>query len=185
MVDNHTTMRRIQLKGFILISAVLLIMSCISLNGNDDKKIYPVEVRKTPEITKRIEDVAQAYFNVIDIDRMKVYSLGKYYITQSILCGPSGRASNYHHYLLMDGTCSKQIYFMSLSSEIKNIWIEGDSLFVNLLDFINEAYDNDEYPNCDKCKYVLRHMRLLTSSFVLETVTENVVYLRWGDLEKY
>ena len=184
-VDNNTIMKRIQLNGFIIIAAVLLNISCTHLSGDGDIKIYPVEVENTQEITKMIEDAAPSYFNIIDIYRLKVYSLGEYYITQSILCGPSGRASNYYHYLLMDKDYSKKAYFMSLSSEINNVWIERDTLFANLLDFIDEAYDNGEYSNCKKCKYAVCHMKLISSSFVLDVVSEEEVCLWQKDLDKY
>lgn len=184
MEDNYTIMKRILLNFFVIISVASLCMSCFSLKRDGPIK-YPTEIKKTPDIEKKVGNVAPEYYSIIDIYRMKVYSLGKYYFAQSILCGPSGRASNYHHYLFTDKTYSKQIVFMSLSPVINNIWIDGDTVFVDLLDFIDESYYNEEYSNCDKCNFVLRHMKLITPSFVLDTITEEKVSLGWKELETY
>lgn len=184
MEDNSTIMKRILSNGFAVISVASLCISCFSLK-NDGQIKYPTEIKKTMKIVKKIENIAPEYYSVMDIHRMKVYSVGDYYLVQSILCGPSGRASNYHHYLLTDKTYSKQIGFMSLSPAINNIWIDGDTMFVDLLDFIDEAYYNDEYANCDKCNFVLRHKKLITPSFVLDSITEERVILCWKELEMY
>ena len=184
MEDNSTIMKRILSNGFAVISVASLCISCFSLK-NDGQIKYPTEIKKTMKIVKKIENIAPEYYRVMDIHRMKVYSVGDYYLVQSILCGPSGRASNYHHYLLTDKTYSKQIGFMSLSPAINNIWIDGDTMFVDLLDFIDEAYYNDEYANCDKCNFVLRHKKLITPSFVLDSITEERVILCWKELEMY
>jgi hypothetical protein len=177
-------MKRTLTKGIAVITVASLCISCFSFRRDGQIK-YPTEIKKTLKIEKNIENIAPEYYSVIDIHRMKVYSLGDYYLVQSILFGPSGRASNYHHYLLTDKTYSRQIGFMSLSPAINNIWIDGDTMFVDLLDFVDEAYYNDEYANCDKCNFILRHNKLIASSFVLDIITEEEVCLGWKELEMY
>lgn len=184
MEDNSAFMKRILANVFAVITVASLCISCFPFKRDGQIK-YPTEIKKTLKIEKSIENIAPEYYRVMDVHRMKVYSLGDYYLVQSVLFGPSGRASNYHHYLLTDKTYSNQIGFMSLSPSINNIWIDGDALFVDLLDFIDEAYYNDEYANCDKCNFILRHKKLIASSFVLDNITEEEVSLGWKELEMY
>ncbi len=174
-------MKHLSQRVFVIVVGISLCISC-SPTKRDSHVKKPTEIKGTSDIAKKIQDIDPSYYSVIDVSRMRIYSLGDYYLAQSILCGPSGRASNYHHYLLTDSSFSKHTYFMSLSSEISNIWIDGDTVFIGLLDFIDETYYNSDYSNCDKCDFVLFKMKLSAPSFVLDTISEEKVSLGWNEL---
>lgn len=184
-MEDDCIMKHLSQNTFVVILGISLCISCSPLKKDGRVMKYPEEIKLTSDIARIIQTNVPTYSSVIDICSMKVYSLGEYYLMQSILFGPSGRASNYHHYLITDNTYSKQVYFMSLSSEINNIWIDGDTLFVDLLDFIDEAYSNNGYTNCDKCDFVLYNMKLSASSFVLDTITKKTVGLGWEELKTF
>ncbi len=184
-MEDSCIMKHCSLIAYVVIAVGVFCISCSSLKRECNVIEYPTAIKEKNEIAKKIQDVAPIYYSVIDVSGMKVYSLGDYYLMQSTLCGPSGRASNYYHYLIMDSAYSKQVYFMSLSAKINNLWIDRGILFVDLLDFIDEAYYNDEYSNCSKCGFVIYRMKLSKSSFVLDTITEEKVELGLEDLMTY
>lgn len=179
--DNNISMKHLSQNVFGIVVGISLCISCFPIKRDGHTK-NPTEIKGISDIAKKIQDIDPSYYSVIDVSRMRIYSLGGYYLAQSILCGPSGRASNYYHYLLTDSSFSSHTYFMSLSSEISNIWIDGDSLFVDLLDFIDEAYYNGVYSNCDNCDYFIFNMKLSTPSFELDTISEEKVSLGWNEL---
>lgn len=181
-MEDSCNMKHCNLITCVVIMAEVLCISCSPLKRECNVIEYPTAIKEKNEIEKKIQDVAPIYYGVMDVSGMKVYSLGDYYLTQSTLSGPSGRASNYYHYLIMDSAYSKQVYFMSLSAEINNLWIDRGTLYVDLLDFFDEAYYNDEYSNCNKCDFVLYNMKLSKSSFVLDTIAEEKVELGLEDL---
>lgn len=174
----NTFMKSLLKHLVIIIVVMLLSMSCISTKLGSAGKIYPYEVSETTLLKGQLEEMS----NVMDISRVKFYYLGGYYISQSILSGPSGRASNYYHYILSDTNFLKEVYFMSLSSEINNIWMERDTLFIDILDFVDELYDRGEYFSSDTCDFNLYHLRLLVLPFSLDTSSEEKVHLVRKDL---
>ena len=171
-------------KTYALISFVILcIIMFVTTRDGGSERVYPSEEKDVSRFIGKIEVINSPYLSAMDGYRMKVYSLNNYYILSSILCGPSGRASNYHHYLLTNSDCSKQVHFMSLSSSINNIWLTGDTVFADILDFIDDEYDNEMYFRCESCDYVLYHIRVPTSNFSLDTISEEKISLKWEDLK--
>lgn len=150
-----------------------------------EKLKYPDEIQKRQDIIGKIEEINPVAFNVIDTSSSRLYALGNYFILKSMLCGPSGIASHYTHYMLMTKDFSHYDYFASLSSEIHNVWMSQDTLYVNLLDFIYSKYERGVYGICDSCDFEIIHMRLATSSFTLDTLEEEQVKLTWKDLKSY
>ncbi len=167
-------------KQYILI--VLLFFSCRPERESNSGMMRPVEVEMTSEITK---NVANHDIGIIDIREMKLYALRDYYIAKSVLCGPTGRGSNYFYYLLYDKSFSKSMLFVSLSGDMNNIGLIGDTLFIDMLDFIDDAYYAGDYFQRDSCAFVCIHTKQLLSSFKLDTLSIDTVSLGWGDMHTY
>lgn len=163
-------------KGIIVLVEILmgLLISC----EHNPTSSYPTPIQISDVGTRKVEALNPVFYSVIDLSRMKTYSIGEYVIFQSILFGPLGRSSNYNHYLLTDKGYSKQVYFMSISSAINNIWTSNDTVFVDLLDFDEETYYNETWLDDDSCKYILHHLFLSEPSFFLDTITREEVFLR-------
>lgn len=175
-------MRKSLLHAKHCLLTVLLLFSCHFERNGANELLRPEEVEMTPEIT---EIMANQDLGIIDIREMKLYVLKDYYIAKSVLCGPTGRGSNYFYYLLYDNSFSKSMLFMSLSGEINNIGLIGDTLFVDMLDFIDDVYYNGEYFQFDSCDFVCIHTKQLLSSFKLDTVSIDTVICDWGDVSEY
>ena len=163
----------------------IILSSCVSARNYFDDIMSPTEEKISAEMTKKLDDYDPAFFDAVDTEQMRMFSLGEYYIFQSILRGPTGLGSNFYYYLLVKKDFSKDIYFMSLSREIKNIWKKGNSLFIDLLDFCTESYFDGEYSYCDSCVFISFHTELSTSSFSLDTISSEKQYLSWGDIKSW
>ena len=150
-------MRKSLLHAKHYLLTVLLLFSCHFERNGANELLRPEEVEMTPEIT---EIMANQDLGIIDIREMKLYVLKDYYIAKSVLCGPTGRGSN-------------------------NIGLIGDTLFVDMLDFIDDAYYNGEYFQFDSCDFVCIHTKQLLSSFKLDTVSIDTVICDWGDVSEY
>ena len=165
---------------------VLFFFSCTPVkNGTRDEKLYPKEIEINPEMGKKLENYDPDFFCYMDTEEMKLYSLGDYLIFQSVLTGPTGRGSNYYYQLLVNKDFSKDMFFMSLSGEIRNVWLSKDTLFINLLDFDDEAYYNGEYFLYDSCDFVLTRTKKSTSSFSLDTIDTKKIRIMWKDAVTY
>ena len=182
---------------YYLLLIVLLVFSCVPARTgghehqyeeriNDSKdSLYPEEMELYPSLKIQLENYDSGYFQYMDTKKMKLYSLGDYYIMRSNLTGPTGRGSNYFYYLLVDKRFSKDIFSISLSRETKNIWLSKGLLFINILDFDDEAYCNGEYYICDSCDFSLIHTRQSSHSFSLDTIGYEKRTIMWKDIETY
>ena len=175
-------MRKSLLHAKHCLLTVLLLFSCHFERNGANELLRPEEVEMTPEIT---EIMANQDLGIIDIREMKLYVLKDYYIAKSVLCGPTGRGSNYFYYLLYDKSFSKSMLFVSLSGEMNNIGLIGDTLFIDMLDFIDDAYYAGDYFQRDSCAFVCIHTKQLLSSFKLDTLSIDTVSLGWGDMHTY
>lgn len=163
---------------------VLLFFSCVSEGMDKCGKTHPVEIELSPAIRKSFETYDPSFFCYMDNDKMELYCLGDYYILKSILSGPTGRGSNYYYYLLVDKSFSKDVFFVSLSGKVENIWLSEDTLFANLLDFDDDAYYKGEYNVYDSCEYVIIHTQQSSSTFSLDTINEEKVRIRLKDVDE-
>lgn len=166
------------MKQIFIISLTVLFTSCFHTKKQHDV-IYPQNIEISNQTIQRVDSLMYC----MDYSKLKLYMLGDYYIFRSILCGPLGRASNYYHFLLLNNDFSNPVYVMSLSSNTNNIWIENDSLFIDLLDFVDEEYDSGICFDGDTSNFVLYHTCLSIPSFTIDTISENNVRLAWKDLE--
>lgn len=169
----------------IICFMAIILSSCVSARNYSDDIMSPTEEKVSAEMTKKLDDYDPVFFDAVDTEQMRMFSLGEYYIFQSILRGPTGLGSNFYYYLLVKKDFSIDIYFMSLSREIKNIWKKGNSLFIDLLDFCTESYFDGEYSDCDSCVFISFHTELSTSSFSLDTISSEKQYLSWGDIKSW
>ena len=164
--------------GVILsLGGMALLTGCYIFHSENSVKAYPAEVEVSPELRQFAWDSLPCY----DMGKMKEYTLGDYRILRSILCGPTGRATNFQHYLLMDKEHTRKLYFMSLTDETKNIWMERDTLFVNLLEYDEEAYDNGVYLDQDTCPYTLLRLRLNPGTFSFDTLKTRTLMMEQSE----
>ena len=167
------------LAGIVLsLGGMVLLGGCRMPHGEACGKVYPTEVEVSPELRQFVQDSMSCY----DMDKMKEYTLGDYRILRSILCGPTGMASNFQHYLLLDRGHTRRFYFMSLTDEMRNIWMEHDTLFINLLEYDSEAYDNGAYLDQETCPYTLLRLRLNPSTFSIDTLETRTIEMELSEV---
>jgi hypothetical protein len=168
---------------------MILFLSCNSAKINDGKIVHPQKETITYETAKNIANKLEKNFPnstmMLELRKAKLYSLGDYYILQTIFCGPSGRASNYEHYLLFDKNYSKIFDFHSLSDNIQNVWMVNDTIFIDLLDYnIDDYYDGVYFEDdVDTFNFSLNHTKLSTATFSYDTIKIDTVHLR--DIDVY
>lgn len=178
-------MKRIIISVTYSLIIALLFVSCFSESNNSGRRVYPEEMIISPNIQKEFENYDPDFFCNMNTEELKLYSLGDYYILQSVLCGPMGRGSNFFYYLLVDKNFSKDMFFMSLSNERKNFWLLRNTLFVDLWDYDEEAYWNNEYYFCDSCDFMLIHTRQSPYAFSLDTLNKETVRTTLKDIKSY
>lgn len=177
--------------SIIYIGLMIFFSSCNSEKKNDGEIVYPQKETITYESVINIADKLEKNFPnstfMLELREAKLYSLGDYYILQTVFCGPSGRASNYFHYLLFDKTYSKICRFHSLSDNMQNVWMANDTVFIDLLDYnIDDYYDGVYFENgIDTFYFSLNHTKLSTATFSHDTIFIERVFLTFKDVYNY
>ena len=170
---------------------MILFCSCNSPKINDGKIVHPQKETITYETAKNIANKLEKNFPnstmMLELRKAKLYSLGDYYILQTVFCGGSGRASDYEHYLLFDRTYSKIFDFHSLSDNIQNVCMVNDTIFIDLLDYnIDDYYDGVYFEDdVDTFNFSLNHTKLSTATFSYDTISIENVFLTFKDVYNY
>ena len=191
MVTNSLQKKSLFKYSIIYIGVMILFLSCNSAKINDGKIVYPQKETITYKSVINIADKLEKNFPnstfMLELREAKLYSLGDYYILQTIFCGPSGRASNYEHYLLFDKNYSKIFDFHSLSDNIQNVWMVNDTIFIDLLDYnIDDYYDGVYFEDdVDTFNFSLNHTKLSTATFSYDTISIEKVFLTFKDAYNY
>ncbi len=167
---------------------MILFLSCNSPKIKDGKIVHPQKETITYEIAKNIANKLEKNFPnstmMLELREAKLYSLGDYYILQTVFCGPSGRASDYIHCRLFDKTYSKICKFYSLSDNMQNVWMYKDTIFIDLIDFVDDDYYDGVYfeDNIDTFYFSLSHTKLSTETFSYDTISIEKIFLGWEDV---
>jgi hypothetical protein len=163
-------MKRVIIFYVIVFMISVLCISCI-LSKKNNNVLYPIEIEITPTMRNKLATLLYSEdFLGFDTNRMKLYSLGDYFILKSVLWGPQGRSSNYHYVILFNKYYTRYVWFQNLSSTIETIRIANDTLFIDLFDYNNDDYYKGVYYECDTCKYEVYKAILSTDSFTLDTI---------------
>ena len=177
--------------SIIYIGVMILFLSCKSAKTNDGKIVHPQKETITYEIAKNIANKLEKNFPnstmMLDLRKAKLYSLGDYYILQTVFCGPSGRASDYFHCWLFDKTYSKICKVYSLSDNMQNVWMYKDTIFIDLIDFVDDDYYDGVYfeDDIDTFYFSLNHIKLSTATFSYDTISIENVFLTFKDVYNY
>lgn len=191
MVTNSLQKKSLFKYSIIYIGVMILFLSCNSAKINDGKIVHPQKETITYETAKNIANKLEKNFPnstmMLELRKAKLYSLGDYYILQTVFCGGSGRASGYEHYLLFDRTYSKIFDFHSLSDNIQNVWMVNDTIFIDLLDYnIDDYYDGVYFEDdVDTFNFSLNHTKLSTATFSYDTISIEKVFLTFKDVYNY
>lgn len=81
----------------ILLTELLMYLSISCANNIETTYLTPIKINNRNK--KKVEALGSRNFRIMDNLKMKVYSIGDCMIFQTILVGPSGRSSDYHHWM--------------------------------------------------------------------------------------
>ena len=87
-------------------------------NYSPTDTVYPILITDSTKISHitnllRNKFVPQEDFEVFNLEEGKYYLLGKFLIVNCMLVGPSGWASNFRHYFIIDVNNRRDVYIMS------------------------------------------------------------------------
>lgn len=128
------------------------------------------------------DDNVTEFLSYVDCEKLECYRLKRYHIYTSILKGPTGKASNFNHFLIIDTLSKRSITFMSLSSNIDNIYSCFDSLYVDIIDYTEDVFEDDEYFTKEEAPFYILHTLLIPSDCILQTITEYKKKIKWIDV---
>ena len=118
-------------------------------NYSPTDTVYPILITDSTKISHitnllRNKFVPQEDFEVFNLEEGKYYLLGKFLIVNCMLVGPSGWASNFRHYFIIDVNNRRDVYIMSLSNNINNFYL-FDDLTVNSIEYPDRFWHDEEF----------------------------------------
>lgn len=155
---------------------------------------YPIPITDSVQIsiigdaimqnTSDLQEV-QKYFNIEDAD---FFHLEKYIVIKCMLVGPSGWASNFLHYFIVDTVQQKYIYFASLSNNVRNIYLTDD-LIINSIEypdlFFSDSEFSDHFFEEESNTFKLISRVIATDSFNDISKKEIIKTLKWNEVYEY
>lgn len=118
-------------------------------------------------------------FNLVEAD---YYRLGDFYVVRCELAGlVSGDVSNFQHYFVIDVQNRKDFYFMSLSDNMKNVYLYDD-LVVNSVDYADGFSGDARYFKKKKATFKLITQRISTKDLQVKTTEKSYAKLGWKEV---
>ena len=160
-------------------SLVFNISSCASYSK---KYIYPENTYNT-QLKNFYNDTTSnetiKYFSYVDTTKISKFKLNNFIILQSVLKGPSGKASNFYHYLIYDTISMKSLTFMSLSNNINNIFCYNNSVYINMVDYKEDVFDDEAYFENKESVFNIFYTLLDLEKEELQIISKKVIKIKW------
>ena len=99
----------------------------INENYSSTDTIYPIRITDSVQINYIVEElrnklVPQKDYNIYNLEEGEFYLLGKFLVVNCMLVGPSGWASNFSQFFIIDVKNHRNVHIMSLSNNINNFF---------------------------------------------------------------
>lgn len=118
-------------------------------------------------------------FNLVEAD---YYRLGDFYVVRCMLKGlASGYGSDFQHYFVVDVQNRKDFYFMSLSDNMKNIYLYGN-LIVNSVDYADGYYEDAKYFKRKKATFNLITQSISTKDLQVKKTEKSDAKFGWKEV---
>lgn len=162
-------------------------------NYSPTDTVYPILITDSTKINRitnllRNKFVPQEDFEVFNLEEGKYYLLGKFLIVNCMLVGPSGWASNFRHYFIIDVNNRRDVYIMSLSNNINNFYL-FDNLTVNSIEYPDKFFHDEEFLNhffdAESTTFKLVNTTIETDSLSTIAVKESEKTIKWRDVYEY
>ena len=161
-------------------------------NYSPTDTVYPILITDSTKINRitnllRNKFVPQEDFEVFNLEEGKYYLLGKFLIVNCMLVGPSGWASNFRHYFIIDVNNRRDVYIMSLSNNINNFYL-SDNLTVNSIEYPDMFFHgrvSEHFFDAESTTFKLINTTIETDSLSTIAVKESEKTIKWKDVYDY
>lgn len=162
-------------------------------NYSPTDTVYPILITDSTKINHitnllRNKFVPQHDFEDFNLEEGKYYLLGKFLIVNCMLVTPSGWASNFRQYIIIDVNSHRCVHIMSLSNNINNFFL-SDNLTVNSIEypekFFHEAEFFDHFFNAESTTFKLINTIIETDSLSPISTKEFEKTMKWKDVYEY
>jgi len=161
-------------------------------NYSPTDTVYPILITDSTKINHitnllRNKFVPQEDFEVFNLEEGKYYLLGKFLIVDCMLVGPSGWASNFRHYFIIDVNNRRDAYIMSLSNNINNFYL-FDNLTVNSIEYPDMFFHgrvSKHFFDAESTTFKLINTTIETDSLSTIAVKESEKTIKWKDVYEY
>jgi len=165
----------------------------INENYSSTDTIYPIRITDSVQINYIVEElrnklVPQKDYNIYNLEEGEFYLLGKFLVVNCMLVGPSGWASNFSQFFIIDVKNHRNVHIMSLSNNINNFFL-SDNLIVNSIEYPDKFfYDAEFFDNFFKeenTTFKLINTTIETDSLSTMAVKESEKTIKWKDVYDY
>lgn len=163
-------------------------------NYSPKDTVYPILITDSTKINHitnllRNKFVPQEEdFELFNLEEGEYYLLGKFLIVNCMLVGPSGWASNFHHYFIIDVSNRRDIYIKSLSNNINNFYL-FDNLTVNSVEYPDRFWHDDDFFdyffNAESTTFKLVNTIIETDSLSPISTKEFEKTIKWKEVYEY
>ena len=163
-------------------------------NYSQTDTVYPILITDSTKINHitnllRNKFVPQEEdFELFNLDEGEYYLLGKFLVVNCMLVGPSGWASNFRQFFIIDVNNRRSVHIMSLSNNINNFYL-FDNLIVNSIEYPDRFWHDDEFFdhffNAESITFKLIYTIIETDSLSPISTKEFEKTIKWKDVYEY
>ena len=161
-------------------------------NYSQTDTIYPILITDSTKINHitnllRNKFIPQEDFVVFNLEEGEYYLLGKFLVVSCMLVGPSGWASNFQHYFIIDVSNRRYVNIMSLSENINNFYL-FDNLIVNSVEYpdgFSHGRVSEHFFDAESTTFKLINTTIETDSLSTISVKEFEKTIKWKDVYDY
>ena len=164
----------------------------INENYSSTDTIYPILITdsiKTNYIITKLRNkfVPQQDFVSFNLEEGKFYLLGQFLVVDCMLVGPSGWASNFRQFFIIDVNNHRSVHIMSLSNNINNFFL-SDNLMVNSIEYPDDFFHgrvSEHFFDAESTTFKLINTVIETDSLSTISVKEFEKTIKWKDVYDY
>lgn len=162
-------------------------------NYSSTDTTYPILITDSIKInyiiTKlRNKFVPQEDFVSFNLEEGKFYFLGQFLVVDCMLVGPSGWASNFRQFFIIDVNNHRNVHIMSLSNNINNFFL-SDNLIVNSIEYPDKFFYDTKFSDIffkeESTTFKLINTTIETDSLSTISLKESEKKIKWKDVYEY
>lgn len=161
-------------------------------NYSPTDTVYPILITDSTKINLitnmlRNKFVPQQDFDFFNLEEGEFYRLGQFLVVNCMLVGPSGWASNFRQFFIIDVNSHRSVHIMSLSNNINNFFL-SDNLMVNSIEYPDDFFHgrvSERFFDAESTTFKLINTVIETDSLSTISVKEFEKTIKWKDVYDY